>query len=85
MLAKVVPHGETASRTQPALQTGEELGAPRFVATALADELVLERVGGVDIRPRERRRRRMLRREVGVDPLEVHVDVVNHGSALRTL
>ena len=52
-LAEVVPHLEPARRAELVLERGEELGALGLVAAALAHELVLERVEGVDVGPGE--------------------------------
>src|SRR6516164_9731658 len=81
-LPQVVPHRVTLPPTKLALQRREELGAKRLAAPAFADELVLDRVERVDVVAGEGRRGRGGRGKVGVDPLQVDVDVVQYGAAL---
>jgi hypothetical protein len=75
-LAQVVEDQLAALRAEPPLQPGEEHRAPRLVAAALAEELVLERVDGVDVVPRPRPARAVDRAQLRVDPRGVDVDVV---------
>ena len=69
-------------RAEPLLQAAEELRAPRLVAAALAHELALERVEGVDVVARPWRDCRALRGAVVVDPRDEDVDVVQDRLAL---
>ena len=82
-LAEVIPDREASAGAEPALERGQELGpSSACVAAALADELVLQGVEGVDVVARERRDRLMGVREVGVDALQVDVDVVQDRATL---
>jgi hypothetical protein len=90
-LAQILPGRQSAPRTEALLEGREQWGVEELVAPALADELVLEGVEGVDVVAREGVHVREdaepvgVRADVGVDALEEDVDVVEHGPPLGSV
>ena len=78
VLAQIVEHAVALVGAEPALESREQLGILRLVAAALAEELVLERVEGVDVGGGKRRVGRVGRLQVSVDALTEHLDVTQH-------
>src|SRR3954452_1885402 len=83
--AQVLEGGVAVLLTELGAQAVEEQRVGDLVAAALAEELGLDRVQGVDVGPRERRRRRLGGRHARVDAGQVGVDVVEQLLALGAL
>ena len=79
---EVLERVEALRGAELALQAVEELGVVDLAAAALAQELALERVEGVDVVAGEPRHARLVGRVPGVDAGEVGVDVVQQLHAL---
>ncbi len=82
VLAQVVEDREALAEAELRLEPAEELRGARLVAAALADELALERVDGVDVGARPALDLAAVRVVVGVDAADEGVDVVQYGAAL---
>ena len=81
-LAHVVVRLEPAALAELLLEAAQELRVQRLAAAALAEELALQRVDGIDVIARPGGVGRVGGRQVGVDPSDEAVDVAEDGLAL---